>query len=68
MENFIIVEGNRDLTSWVGGGRVVVVAGSGVSRGDDFEWSLHNNGLPLQYQSVPTSKGRPHCDHSLCKV
>lgn len=64
MEDFIIVEGKRDLPSWLREG----VGRSGVSRGDDSERNLHNNVLPLRHQFVPTSKDRPHCDHSLCKV
>lgn len=59
MEDFMIVEGQRDLASWVGG-----EAGGG----DDLERNLNNNVLTLQYQFVPTSKDWPHCDHSLCKV
>lgn len=66
MEDFVIVQAKRDSLSWgeleEGGG------GSGVSRGGDLERNLHDNVLPFRYQFVPTSKDRPHCDHSLCKV
>lgn len=59
--------GEKRLTQLggVGGGGG---GGSGVSRGGDLERNLHNNVLPFRYQFVPTSKDRPHCDHSLCKV
>lgn len=42
--------------------------GWGASGGDGLERSLHNNVLPLRYQFGPTSKDRPHCDHSCGKV